>query len=111
MMARHKTDVSWIAVRHLITHCGAMECNGEETLLIISDNQSSDVANTLVAQYGQQTYQWACDLFPLCRSLTGAGVRKTLDYIRTILPDLQLRSVPSGTPAFDCIFGWVAELD
>jgi aminopeptidase-like protein len=46
---------------------------------------------------------WAKDLFPICRSITGPGVRETLQYIQKILPELKIHSVPSGTPAFDWI--------
>ena len=50
-----------------------------------------------------QMYQWMKDLFPLCRSITGEGVRDTLKYFRKILPDLIIHEVPSGTQAFDWV--------
>lgn len=40
-------------------------------------------------------------LFPICRSLTGNGLRQTLTAIREHLPALRVHAVPSGTAAFD----------
>ncbi len=50
---------------------------------------------------GNTMHEWAKDLFPICRSITGPGIRKTLKYIQNILPELKIHSVPSGTQVFD----------
>ncbi|MBU1076589.1 MAG: DUF4910 domain-containing protein [Spirochaetes bacterium] len=49
---------------------------------------------------GKILYDFCKDLWPICRSLTGNGVRKTLNYIKTIIP-INIHQVKSGTPAFD----------
>jgi len=50
---------------------------------------------------GQEMYDWAVDLFPINRSLSGDGVRQTLQYIKNIIPELEVNEVPTGTKCFD----------
>jgi aminopeptidase-like protein len=40
-------------------------------------------------------------LFPICRSITGSGVRKTLKIIQKKFPELKIRKIRSGTKVFD----------
>jgi aminopeptidase-like protein len=40
------------------------------------------------------------ELFPICRSITGNGVRQTLEILRRSIP-LQINDVPSGTAVLD----------
>src|SRR5262245_40223372 len=52
---------------------------------------------------GEEMYALCRELFPICRSITGHGVRKTLRIIQRLLPELIIREVPSGTSCFDWI--------
>lgn len=49
---------------------------------------------------GQDMYRLMVELFPICRSITGNGVRETLARIKEHIP-LQIHEIPSGTKAFD----------
>ena len=45
--------------------------------------------------------KWARDLFPLCRSLTGLGTKKTLKYFKKINPEFRIINFKSGKKVFD----------
>lgn len=49
---------------------------------------------------GEKMYELIEELYPICRSITGDGVRQTLDRIGRIVP-LEVREVPTGTQVFD----------
>lgn len=49
---------------------------------------------------GREMYHLMSELFPICRSITGNGVRKTLDIIKKHIP-LTVHEVPTGTRVFD----------
>jgi len=50
---------------------------------------------------GQKMYALAERLFPICRSITGDGVRQTLSILQEIVPQIKIHEVPSGTKVFD----------
>ena len=50
---------------------------------------------------GDEMYALCTELFPICRSITGDGVRQTLQILRSIVPKMTLYEVPSGTQVFD----------
>ena len=45
-------------------------------------------------------YNFIERLYPICRSITGNGVRQTLNFIKEIIP-LEITEVPTGTKVFD----------
>lgn len=62
---------------------------------VFLDRRSAD------ADTGAFCHDLAATLFPICRSLTGPGVRETLACLGQHLPGLSIHEVPSGTQAFD----------
>ncbi len=53
-----------------------------------------------IPEVGQELHRFAAELYPICRSITGDGIRQTLSLIGGRIP-LQTFEVPSGTPVFD----------
>jgi aminopeptidase-like protein len=49
---------------------------------------------------GKQMYELITHLYPICRSITGNGVRETLRLMQDQIP-LEIKEVPSGTKVFD----------
>ncbi len=53
-------------------------------------------------EQGKASYGILGDLYPLCRSITGNGVRQSLRMLQDTVP-LSLHEVPTGTKVFDWI--------
>jgi aminopeptidase-like protein len=58
------------------------------------------VARQAAGALGQDLHGLIRGLYPICRSITGNGVRETLRSIRRLLP-MEVHEVPSGTQVFD----------
>ncbi len=58
--------------------------------------------NSDFSALGMRMYALAERLFPICRSITGNGLRETLRILQQEIP-LTLYEVPTGTPAFDWV--------
>lgn len=51
---------------------------------------------------GQSMYNLCVELFPICRSITGNGVRETLSILNSVIGvEMVVHEVPSGTQVFD----------
>ena len=45
--------------------------------------------------------EWCKDLFPICRSITGPGIKKTLTYFEKINKDFKRIKFKTGSKIFD----------
>src|SRR3990170_5227236 len=52
------------------------------------------------SRVGEEMYRFIAELFPICRSITGDGVRETLRKVGGHVP-LEIHEVPTGTQVFD----------
>jgi aminopeptidase-like protein len=53
-----------------------------------------------VLELGGDLHRFASNLYPICRSITGDGIRQTLAAVEKRIP-LQISEVPTGTTVFD----------
>jgi aminopeptidase-like protein len=53
-----------------------------------------------LTEIGRELHGFAADLYPICRSITGDGIRRTLAMVQDRIP-LRITEVPSGTQVFD----------
>lgn len=63
--------------------------------------QNIDCGEQSILNVGHEMYTLATRLFPLCRSITGDGVRETLKILQEIVPQMTIHEIPSGTQVFD----------
>jgi aminopeptidase-like protein len=53
-----------------------------------------------ISGIGKEMHRLIAELFPICRSITGDGVRETLRKVEELVP-LEIHEVPTGTQVFD----------
>ena len=63
-------------------------------------NLIKELEKTDPVETGEKLHRLAAELYPICRSITGAGIRKTLAVLQKHIP-LQTVEVPTGTAVFD----------
>ncbi|WP_018181626.1 DUF4910 domain-containing protein [Kaistia granuli] len=61
---------------------------------------AASLAETCPASIGDEIYRLVTELFPICRSVAGEGVRETLRRMQREIP-LTIHEVPTGTDVFD----------
>ncbi|MDD7333705.1 MAG: DUF4910 domain-containing protein [Lachnospiraceae bacterium] len=54
-------------------------------------------------EIGNSLYRLAQEIFPIYRSITGEGVRATLQHLKRLIPELEIHEVASGTKAYDWV--------
>ena len=58
------------------------------------------LSKTNLEQFGEEMYDMVSRLFPICRSITGDGLRQTLKILQENIP-LKIVEVPSGAKVFE----------
>lgn len=66
----------------------------------MSPEQQTLLTQDMIVAAGDSMMRQIESLYPLCRSITGDGVRQTLALLKEMIP-LERQEVPSGTKVFD----------
>ena len=56
-------------------------------------------------EIGRELHRFAAELYPICRSITGDGIRRTFALIQSRIK-LQISEVSTGTPVFEGVELW-----
>ncbi len=79
-----------------------MEIMKRFIFLVIENSGNGEVVMNR-RNYGKDMHELMTELYPLCRSITGDGVRGTLNILKKYLPSLKCYEVPTGTEVYDWI--------
>ena len=66
-------------------------------------NTDLDTQSIDIERLGLEMYNLIAELYPICRSITRVGVRKSLQIIQNHIP-LEVHEVPTDTPVFNPAF-------
>jgi len=70
--------------------------------MLLKENFNMNSDEYLSHEVGDSMHNLAKRLFPICRSITGNGVRETLKIIQEHIP-IKIQEVPTGTKVFDWV--------
>ena len=65
--------------------------------------ETDSMEKQILVDLGEPVYALAQRLWPINRSLTGDGVRRTLHILKELLPELSVQETPSGKQVFDWV--------
>ena len=87
-----------VSVRRCVKNeAGPTNDDGEERCTVPIDSRNTGLPP---ADAGQAMYELIREMYPLCRSITGDGLRHTLNILKGHIA-LDVHEVPSGTEVFD----------
>jgi aminopeptidase-like protein len=76
------------------------QCNAQKETWGVAHHPMPDFDASGIHPSGEEIYNLAVRIFPICRSITGNGVRETLRVLSENIP-IQIHEVPTGTHVFD----------